>query len=357
MKKLLIILMVTLTALSTLPAVADCTSFSWSNQDESLHFLGRTYDYFGTLEANRISIVPVGYDYALNPEGSETATVKYGFVAQSMLGLASPIVIDGMNEKGLMACLLNYPGYAVYNTNDKEGAIDIHPSFFLGYILGNCASVEEAAAAIENINLTDELIFGEKMSVHYIISDSTGEAMIVEPDEGGISVHRNTIGVMANAPGYEWQKTNLRNYVAISNLDTPPVEILGETFSAFGVGTGGSFGLPGGYSSPARFARIAFTKQFAPKGTDEIDSVTRMFHNFAVVDIPEGLLRESSDSDHYELSLCITVMCSESGNYYFSPYTDRRINCVNVHNALDSVNGTEISYIEIPTEQDINYII
>ena len=91
--------------------------------------------------------------------------------------------------------------------------------------------------------------------------------MIVEPDEGGISVHRNTIGVMANAPGYDWQKTNLRNYVAVSNLDTPPVEILGETFSAFGVGTGGSFGLPGGYSSPARFARMR-------RATDEKPFIT-----------------------------------------------------------------------------------
>ncbi len=342
---------------STLSAAADCTSYSWSNQDGTLHFLGRTYDYFGTLEANRISIVPEGYDYALNPEGTETATVKHGFVAQSMLGLASPIIIDGMNEEGLMACLLNYPGYATYETNKKDGVTDIHPSFFLGYILGQCASVEEAAEAIENINLTDELIFGSEMRVHYIISDKTGEAMIVEPDKDGISVHRNTIGVMANSPNYEWQKTNLRNYVALSNVDTPPVEMLGEEFRAFGNGTGGSFGLPGGYSSPARFARMAFTKHFAPKGTDELDSVTRMFHNFAVVDIPEGLLRESADSDHYEQSLCITVMCAESGNYYFSPYTDRRINCVNVHNALKSVSGTDVSYIEIPSKQDVNYII
>lgn len=356
MKKFFLILILTLLSVP-LFSISNCTSHSWENKDGSLHFLGRTYDYFGTLDSNRISIVPKGYMYSINPDGSERIEVKYGFVGNTMLGLPSPIVIDGMNEKGLMGCLLNYPGYAYYDTNVKEGVVNVHPSFFLAYILSECASVEEVVSEMENINLTGELIFGSEMNVHYIISDSTGEAVIIEPDKDGVSIHRNTIGVMANAPDYNWQKTNLKNYVAISNVDTPPVDILGETFSAFGVGTGGSFGLPGGYSSPSRFVRMAFTKQFAPKGVDELDSVTRMYHNFAVVDIPEGLLRESSDNDHYEQSLCITVMCSESGNYYFSPYTDRRINCVNVHNALKSVNGSDISYIEIPKTQDVNYII
>ena len=88
MKRLFTFLTVLLLGVATVFAFADCTSSSWSNQDGSLHFLGRTYDYFGTLEANRISIVPSGYEYALNPEGSEETAAIRGVVTASDIRLA-----------------------------------------------------------------------------------------------------------------------------------------------------------------------------------------------------------------------------------------------------------------------------
>lgn len=313
---------------------------------------------FGNLDANKISVVGKGYPLSLSPDGSRTAVVEYGFVSMTVLGTtASPVFVDGINEKGLMGCLLNFPGYGHFDTNEGPDNLDIYPGSLVGYLLGTCCSVDEVVEAMERINLTDEPVYGKVMSVHYIFSDNTGEAVIIEPVEGGISVHRNTIGVMANSPDYEWQKTNLKNYVGISNVHTPPRTIDGETFSAFGEGTGGMFGLPGGYSSPSRFVRLAFMKEYAPKGKDEIDGVTRMFHSFAVVDIPDGLLKESADHDDYEQTLCTSVMCSESGTYYFSPYTDRRISAIRVQKALELLGDDTIAFYEIPYVQDIRYIV
>lgn len=339
------------------PIWANCTSFAWENQDGSLHFLGRTYDMFGDLSGNRISVAGRGYEMSLSLDGSRTEKMDYGFVGISVIGLPSPIIVDGINEKGLMGALLNFPGYGHFNTQKDAEHTDIHPAFFVGYLLGTCSSVEEVAEKVSTLNLTDELVYGSLMSVHYIFSDSTGEAIIIEPDEDGITVHRNTIGVMANAPGYDWQKTNLKNYVSISNIDPPPRTIAGEQFSAFGSGTGGSFGLPGGYSSPARFVRMAFMKEFAPKGTDEMDSVTRMFNSFGVVYIPDGILRKSADSTDCEQTLCTSVMCSESLTYYFSPYTDRRVSAVSVPAAIDKAGDGNLMYIDIPAEQDVNRLI
>lgn len=339
------------------PLDANCSSFSWSTKDGK-HLLGRTYDMFGNLDANKISVIGEGYELSLSPDGSRTVETEYGFLGMTVVGTtASPVFVDGVNEKGLMGCLLNFPDYGYFNTNKAEGNLDIYPGSLLGYLLGTCATVDEAAKAMERINLTDEPVYGKVMSVHYILSDSTGETIIIEPDEDGIRVHRSTIGVMANSPNYEWQKTNLKNYVAISNLHTEPRMIAGEQFSAFGDGTGGMFGLPGGYSSPSRFVRIAFMKNYAPKGVDEIDGITRMFHSFAVVDIPEGLLKESPYHENYEQTLCTSVMCSESATYYFSPYTDRRITALRVTEALKALDGASIGYYEIPKNQDINYLV
>ena len=42
-----------------------CSSFSWETKD-GLHLLGRTYDQFGDLAANRVVSVPRGYPQAVS---------------------------------------------------------------------------------------------------------------------------------------------------------------------------------------------------------------------------------------------------------------------------------------------------
>ncbi len=350
---------ITLTAVALAAAAAfGCSGFAWHTEDDC-HLLGRTYDMFGDLSGNKITVIAPGYELHTSPSGNGgTVTMKYGFIGNGIQGSASPIFTDGINEHGLMGTLQNFPGYGHYNTQESESNMDLHPAFFVPYMLGTCTSVEEVAEAVKHINLTDELIFGANMSVHYIFSDTTGEAIIIEPDEDGITVHRNTIGVMTNAPGYDWQHTNLKNYVAVSNVHTPPRELLGESVSTFGNGTGGSFGLPGSYSSPDRFVRLAFAKDFAPLGKNEIDGITRMFDTFSVVYVPDGMLKESADHDAYERTLCTTAMCAESKTYYFSPAENRRISAYNLTNALAAMGeGETIAYYPIPIEEDISYVI
>ncbi|MBO8436236.1 MAG: choloylglycine hydrolase family protein [Spirochaetes bacterium] len=335
-----------------------CSGFAWHTED-GCHLLGRTYDMFGDLSGNRITVVAPGYELHASPSGEGgTITMKYGFLGNAIQGAASPIFTDGINEKGLMGTLQNFPGYGHYNTQQMDGNTDLHPAFFVPYMLGTCSSVDEVEEAVKHLNLTDELIFGAHMSVHYIFSDESGEAIIIEPDEDGITVYRDTIGIMTNSPDYNWQVTNLKNYVAVSNVDTPPREILGTTFSAFGNGTGGSFGLPGSYSSPARFVRLAFAKEFAPLGKNELDGITRMFGTFSVVYVPDGMLKESADHEAYERTLCTTAMCAESRTYYFSPAENRRINAYNVNNALAAMaEGETIAFYPIPIDEDVNYVI
>ena len=350
---------ITLTAVALAAAAAfGCSGFAWHTEDDC-HLLGRTYDMFGDLSGNKITVIAPGYELHTSPSGNGgTVTMKYGFIGNGIQGSASPIFTDGINEHGLMGTLQNFPGYGHYNTQESESNMDLHPAFFVPYMLGTCTSVEEVAEAVKHINLTDELIFGANMSVHYIFSDTTGEAIIIEPDEDGITVHRNTIGVMTNAPGYDWQHTNLKNYVAVSNVHTPPRELLGESVSTFGNGTGGSFGLPGSYSSPDRFVRLAFAKDFAPLGKNEIDGITRMFDTFSVVYVPDGMLKENADHDAYERTLCTTAMCAESKTYYFSPAENRRISAYNLTNALAAMGeGETIAYYPIPIEEDISYVI
>lgn len=329
-----------------------CSSFAWDTLDGK-HLLGRTYDEYGNLQGNRIALIPKGSRMRITlGEKEETAVTSYEMAGMAVMGLPAPIMVDGVNEKGLMGALLNYPGYAVYKEALTREGSRVHPGFLVGYLLGQAGSVSEAVKVLDRVRLADEEVFGEHMSIHYIFSDRTGEAVVVEPGEGGIRVHRNTVGVMTNSPDYIWHRTNLRNYKGVLYGEGER-KFLNMKLTGFGEALGGGFGLPGDYSSPSRFVRLAALKEASVRGKDETDGVTRMFHVFSAVDIPEGILKSAREEKGYEKTLCISVMCAESGTYYFSLAENRRICALRLGRESE---GGEIRYFDLPGKQDIDYL-
>lgn len=336
-----------------------CTCFSWETED-GIHLLGRTYDQCGNLNGNRIAVVPRNYPLRLEIQEKSQRIIRsrYAFGGMAIMGLSSPVMVDGINEMGVMGGLLNYPGYAAYDVVRDSRHMNIHPGFLTGYLLSQCASVEEAASILPSLNLTGEKIFGYEMTVHYIFSDRTGETIIIEPDKNGLQIHRNTIGVMTNSPGYQWQQTNLCNYASVSNLLDASRDYIDVKLRGIAVSSGGGFGLPGDYSSPSRFVRMAVLKHYAIKGRNEIDGVSRMFQQFAAVNIPEGIVmrQEKEDGEEdvsYDQTLCISAMCAESGTYYFSTCKSRRISAVRLKGLEEK---QDITYFELPRTEDIAYL-
>lgn len=333
-----------------------CSGFTWDTEDGK-HLLGRTYDQFGSLEANRIAVVPRNYRLRLEIDAlskSEFVT-RYAFAGMAVTGLDTPIMVDGINEKGLMGALLNFPAYADYGAQKGQKEILVHPGFFVTFLLGSCGTLGDVEAMAEKIRLTEELIFGHTMSVHYIFSDASGQSLVIEPDKNGLTIHRDSIGVLTNSPGYEWHLTNLCNYVDVTNLPEEPRELNGRQIAVFGEKQGGSMGLPGDYTSPSRFVRLAFMKHYGVKGRNEVEGVGRMFHAFAPVDIPAGLISAGDPEDakaDYEMTLCSTVMCAESRTYYFAVAENRRICAIRLERELEN---RDIRYFSLPREQDIDY--
>ena len=91
-----------------------CSSFSWETAD-GRHLLGRTYDQFGDLKANRVLAVPAGIPCSPGLRaGREDPRGRYGYTGMAVLGFGEPILVDGVNAAGLMGALLHYPDYAAY---------------------------------------------------------------------------------------------------------------------------------------------------------------------------------------------------------------------------------------------------
>lgn len=82
-----------------------CSSFTCSSTD-GRHFLGRTYDEYGTIDANRVAVIPRGHSVALTFTGDERQATDYAVVGMDVAMFPTPLLTDGVNEHGLMGAML-----------------------------------------------------------------------------------------------------------------------------------------------------------------------------------------------------------------------------------------------------------
>ena len=323
-----------------------CSSLSWQTQDGK-HILGRTCDMF-LLPNSGPTFMPRGQEFTVNDRGDRIAT-KYAYAGFSMLVTNTPIFVDGINEHGLMGCLLYYPRFAHYG-DYTDGKLNLNPIYFMTYMLGNFTDINDLLNNIGNINLINEKVAGGDAPVHFIISDRSGETIILEPDQTGLTIHRNTIGVMTNSPNYDWHAQNLRNYIGMQTMARPAQQLGDLTLQPFGEGTG-LIGLPGDYTPPSRFVRIAYIKHLLDKPADEMTALSMMHNVLASVTIPMGLHKNAEGG--VEGTLYTSVMCSESLTYYISTKDNHRISAIKLGDIKDSA---EIKHYNMPSSEDVSWL-
>src|ERR1035438_9464972 len=91
--------------------------------------------------------------------------------------------------------------------------------------------------------------------LHYVLHDAKGNSIVLEWVGGKLNIYDNTVGVMTNSPTYDWQMTNLRNYVSLSPDNAKPVTVNGVQYAANGQGSG-LLGLPGDPTPPSRLVQM-----------------------------------------------------------------------------------------------------
>ena len=138
-----------------------------------------------------------------------------------MIGMAhvvgyDPLYYDAFNEKGLAMAGLNFVGNASYY-DVEEGKENIAQFEFIPWILGTCATLDEAKKALSEMNLTITP-YSEQFPVAqllWIIADKTG-AITVEAMEDGMHVYENKVGVLTNNPPFNIQMFLLNQYMGLS---------------------------------------------------------------------------------------------------------------------------------------------
>jgi choloylglycine hydrolase len=287
MKKVLFLLFV---VALTLPAFA-CSDFVVKAENGTV-VNGRSMEFPIDLKSN-IVIRPRGeYVQTVDSQGQPgiSWTSKYGFLGINAFGLENCFV-EGFNERGLAIGGLMFTG-AQYQTTVPGRSLPIDA--ISAWALGNFASVDEVKAALPSVVICDSGFKKLKdLGMHVTLHDAAGQSLAIEFIDGKVNVYDNPLGVLTNRPEFPWHMTNLRNYVNLDARDKDERKLNGVKIEALGVGSG-LRGLPGDWTPPSRFVRLAFCIDAALPPKDTAGAVNLAGHLLNTVDIPKGVIKENT---------------------------------------------------------------
>ena len=291
--------------LLTVPVFA-CTDFLLESENHDT-VVGRSMEFGMDLDSEVI-IQPAGgsmQSTVFNGKMGYKWQVQYAYIGLNAFGL--DWVVDGMNEAGLSIGALWFPG-AVYPSVNQSNVANVIALEDVGdWLLSTCATIEEVKAAISKVQIwAHELpAIHQTPPLHLSLHDRQGKSLAIEFLDGKPSLIDNPVGVLTNAPKLEWHLTNLNNYINLSALQKGSVSFDGMVLTSQGQGFG-MLGLPGDWTPPSRFVRIANFKNFAyPVRTSE-QNVNLAFHLLNTVDIPYGLVR-SDQKEHFDYTQWVVV--------------------------------------------------
>ena len=259
----------TLLANAAAPVFA-CTRVLWSDNKLAV-ISGRTMDWPESTEPV-LTVFPRG----LKRDGGRLGlaevvkdnplrwTSQYGSLVTTLYGIGTA---DGLNEKGLGAHML-YLNATDFGPRDpaKPG---LQVGLWAQYLLDNAATVSEALALLEKIQLVMVEAHGHKATVHLAIEDASGDSAIIEYVGGKPLIHHGReYKVMTNDPPYDQQLATAKTYDFSKPTSTMP--------------------LPGNVNPVDRFARATYFTALLPTPKNQREAVAGMFAIARNVSVPFG---------------------------------------------------------------------
>lgn len=308
-----------------------CTAATYVTKD---FYFGRTLDYDFSY-GDEVTVTPRNYLFHFREMGNISS--HYALIGMAHVEEDYPLYHDAVNEKGLGMAGLNFVGNACFHAK-AEGRDNIAQFELIPWILGQCATVEEAERLIKRINLLD-ISFSEALplaSLHWIISDRE-RAITVESVRDGIKIYENPVGILTNNPTFAQQFFSLNHYMNLSpglaeNRFSPELNL--QPYSR-GMG---ALGLPGDLSSQSRFVRAAFVKMNSISGMGERESVSQFFHILGSVDQQRGCCQVENGG--YEITIYTSCCNATKGIYYYTSYDNHQITAVHMHR--EPLEGKEL---------------
>lgn len=320
-----------------------CTAATYRTKD---HYFGRTLDYEVSY-GEEVVVTPRNFPFHFRHMGGLSS--HYAIIGMATVAGEYPLYYDATNEKGLSMAGLNFPGNADYKPL-AEGKDNVATFELIPWLLGQCATVEEAKAYLARMNLANTP-FSPQFPVsplHWIIADRDC-AITVESVREGIRIYDNPVGILTNNPPFDYQMTNLTNFMSLST--EPPENHFSDQLDLTPYSRGmGMLGMPGDLSSASRFVRVAFTKLHSVSGTSESESISQFFHILGSVAQQRGCVHMGEGK--YEITIYTSCCNTDRGIYYYTTYENSQITGVDLHR--ENLDGQQLSRYPLMTGQRIH---
>jgi choloylglycine hydrolase len=380
-------LLLTLLAIAILPIFAAnpaiaCTGIDFSIPNYNLLgakyvFSGRTMEFGPDVLNWKLLYVPRNYEYqsckidnVIDTCGNHRLEmikgyrwpVKYAYVGftpmrpiKNKLEYTLTEINDGINEAGLYCGGFYHMGWEEYSkVKPFKGQKNISDSDFPSWVLGQFASVAELRSKLTNDEDNDPVqvrqvsvewapgipVAKEFPQLHFKVVDKTGAAIVIEFVNGKAKIF-DSVGVITNNPNYDWQLTNLRNYVGLQCKNHENVQLMKATYDKLSNGTG-AIGLPGDFTTTSRFIRAMFLLN-ATLANNTIQSteeaILRAFRILNQFDIPEGSVVETKPDNPDKVTTmeatCWTSMADLVNlRYYYHTMNSRTIRMIELGELL-----------------------
>jgi choloylglycine hydrolase len=308
-----------------------CTSFRLQANDGTI-IVGRSLEFDMDLEPH-LSTFQAGWVHRSMAPGKQDGhqwTAKYNAHVITAGGANLGQYFDGMNDQGLVVEGLWMPDYTIYQDEEAKA----HPSQtltnfdFILWCLTNFTTVAEVVAELRN---NPVWVWGPTIPelngiapLHYALHDTTESktsSLVIEYMNGVLMTYENPIGVLTNAPPFEWQQINLGNYLNLQAATTSQKVFATKELIPPGVG-GGFLGIPGDWTPPSRFVRMANMCQYANPVPHAEAALNLAEHLLNTVDIPKGDIITSPSPKRVEYTQysCIWDLTHRKG--YYRTYDD-----------------------------------
>ena len=306
-----------------------CTDLVIRTQDGA-YINGRSLEFALPLQS-KITLNPRGQknqSKAPNNKPGLSWTSKYGYL--SVDALEEKLTTDGLNEAGLSVGVLWFPGVEYPKPPMNLGSNSLVLQKVSDWLLGNFSTTQEVKEGLSKVTIWAEAIQTLGIPpIHLAVHDAQGNHLVIEFIGGEVTAVDNPNGVMTNFPKLEWHLTNLRNYINLSPLNTPPMTLSSLDLQPTGQGTG-LHGLPGDWTSPSRFVKASLLKGFVFPVETAALGVNLMEHLLNTFDIPIGTVRADDNPANFEQTQWIVIKDLKNKIIYYRTYEDLTLRMIDL---------------------------
>lgn len=321
-----------------------CTGISLTATDGS-YVQARTIEWANSALNSYYVVIPRGEKLqSYTPKGLNGMSydARYGVVGLAVV--EKEFIAEGINEAGLSAGLFFFPRYGSYDSFDNnDTSVTVCDMQLVQWMLAQFSNIDEVKSALSGVRvvgLVDEAV------LHWRIGEPSGRQVVLEIVGGVPHFYENSVGVITNAPGFEWQLANLNNYVNL-HIGSAKSQKLGD-YSLQPIGGGSAMlGLPGDFTPPSRFVRAAFFCNTAPQRATGWDTVVQCFHLLNTFDVPIAVENPDEKSLPSATQWTSAVDLTARRVYYKTAYNNH-IRCIDLHN----IDFSRVKYQSHPLDAE-----